>query len=110
MDVRPGGIFRADIVVGDGAAIPDLGCFLEVVPRERSVWTPVLFPDYRPAVLDDMPITAVATMEGVGSGTRYVFTALHRNAADCENNKASGFAQGTEIALDQFVAHIASLT
>jgi hypothetical protein len=27
---------------------------------------------------DDVPITAIVTMESVGTGTRYVFTALHR--------------------------------
>ncbi len=68
-----------------------------------------MFPGYRPAVFDDIPITAIMTMESVGTGTRYVFTALHRDEADLEKNKASGFLQGTEIALDQFVAHVQSL-
>ena len=45
-------------------------------------------------------------MEPVGAGTRYVFTALHRNEADLETNKASGFCQGTEIAVDQLVEHV----
>jgi hypothetical protein len=49
------------------------------------------------------------TMEAVGSGTRYVFTALHRDEADLEKNKASGFYQGTEIAIDQFVAHVLAM-
>jgi len=29
----------------------------------------MLFPGYRPAVLDDIPITAIVTMEPVGTGT-----------------------------------------
>jgi hypothetical protein len=49
------------------------------------------------------------TMEAVGSGTRYVFTALHRNEADLETNKESGFYQGTEIAVDQLVAHVLAM-
>ena len=53
MDVRPGGIFSVDIVVGDGQDSPNLGCFLEVVPMERLAWTSMLFPGYRPAVFDD---------------------------------------------------------
>lgn len=76
---------------------------------ERLVWTSMLFPGYRPAVFDDIPITAIVTMESVGSGTRYVFTALHRNEADLEANKASGFYQGTEIAIDQLVEHVKTL-
>jgi uncharacterized protein YndB with AHSA1/START domain len=109
MDVRPGGIIRIDIAVADGQDIPNVGCILDVVPMERLVWTSMLFPDYRPAVFDDIPITAIMTMETVGTGTRYVFTALHRNEADFETNKTSGFYQGTEIAVDQLVAHVTSM-
>lgn len=106
IDLQPGGIIRIDIAVGDGPEVPNVGCILEVVPMERLVWTSMLFPGYRPAVFDDIPITAIMTMETVGTGTRYVFTALHRNEADFETNKTSGFYQGTEIAVDQFVEHV----
>jgi uncharacterized protein YndB with AHSA1/START domain len=109
MDVRPGGIFRIDIATADGREVPNLGCVLEAVPMERLVWTSMLFPGYRPAVFDDIPITAIITMEAAGTGTRYVFTALHRDEADLENNKASGWLEGTEIALDQLVAHVTSM-
>ena len=109
LDVRPGGIFSIDIAVADGREVPNLGCFLDVIPMARLVWTSMLFPDYRPAVFDDIPITAIITMEAEGTGTRYVFTALHRDEADCEKNKASGFLQGTEIALDQLVAHVIAM-
>ena len=109
MDLRPGGILRIDIATGDGREVPNLGCVLEVVPMERLVWTSMLFPGYRPAVFDDIPITAVMTLKAEGSGTRYVFTALHRNEADFAENKSSGFYQGTEIAIDQLVAHVATM-
>ena len=59
MDVRPGGIFSIDIVVGDGQEFPNLGCFL--------------------------------------------------NEADLETNKTSGFYEGTEIAVDQFVEHVMAM-
>ena len=109
MDLRPGGIISIDIVVGDGQDVPNVGCVLDVIPMKRLVWTSMLFPGYRPAVFDDIPITAIMTMESVGTGTRYVFTALHRNEADLETNKASGFYQGTEIAVDQFVQHVMAM-
>lgn len=109
MDVRPGGIFRIDIAVGDGREVPNLGCFLEAVPMQRLVWTSMLFPGYRPAVFDDIPITAIMTLESVGAGTRYVFTALHRDEADRVKNMESGFYQGTEIAIDQFVEHVLAM-
>lgn len=109
IELRPGGMISIDIAVGDGQDVPNLGCILEVVPQQRLVWTAMLFPGYRPAVFDDIPITAIMTMEAVGAGTRYIFTALHRNEADLETNKTSGFYQGTEMAIDQFVAHVKTL-
>ena len=109
MDVRPGGKFSITIAVQGGPEIPNLGCFLDVIPMERLVWTSMLFPDYRPATFDDIPITAIVTMETVGIGTRYIFTALHRDEADLEKNRESGFQQGTEIAVDQFVEHVKSM-
>ena len=109
LDARPGGVFRIDIAVGDGREVPNLGCVLDVVPMKRLVWTSMLFPGYRPAVFDDIPITAIMTMESVGSGTRYVFTALHRNAADLEANRTSGFYEGTEIAIDQLSEHVMAM-
>ena len=60
IDTRPGGVIRIDIAVGDGREVPNLGCILEAIPMERLVWTSMLFPEYRPAVFDDIPIT-VAT-------------------------------------------------
>ncbi len=109
IDVRPGGIIRIDIAVANGPEVPNLGCILEVIPMKRLVWTSMLFPGYRPAVFDDIPITAIMTMEAQGTGTRYVFTALHRSEADLETNKTSGFYQGTEIAIEQFVEHVQSM-
>jgi len=109
LDVRPGGMFSIDIAAGEGEPAPNLGCFLEVVPMERLSWTSMLFPGYRPAVFDDIPITPIVTMETVGTRTRYVFTALHRDEADFEKNKESGWKEGTEIALDQLVAHVKSM-
>ena len=104
LELTPGGTIRIDIVVGNGQLVPNLGCVLEAVPMERLAWTSMLFPGYRPAVFDDVPITAIMTLKPEGKGTRYVFTALHRSAEDLENNRTSGWKEGTEIALDQFVA------
>jgi uncharacterized protein YndB with AHSA1/START domain len=109
LEVRPGGMFSIDSITADGQEFPNLGCFLEAVPMERLSWTSMLFPGYRPAVFDDVPITAIVTLETVGSGTRYIFTALHRDEADLEKNKTSGWREGTEIALDQLVDHVKSL-
>ena len=109
IDLRPGGIVQIDIAVGDGQVAPNVGCVLEAIPMHRLVWTSMLFPGYRPAEFDDIPITAIMTMEPVGTGTRYVFTALHRSETDFETNKTSGFYEGTEMAVDQFVEHVIAM-
>ena len=70
MDVRPGGIFSIDIATGDGRDAPNLGCFLEAIPMKRLVWTSMLFPGYRPAVFDDIPITAIVTMAVIGMSSK----------------------------------------
>jgi uncharacterized protein YndB with AHSA1/START domain len=101
LDVRPGGMFSVDIAVGEGQVVPNLGCFVDVVAMERLVYTSMLFPGYRPAVFDDIPITAIVELKSEGTGTRYLFTALHRSEADLETNKTSGWAEGTKIAVEQ---------
>lgn len=109
MDLQPGGKFSIDIAVGDGRVVENLGCFVAVVPQERLVWTSMLFPGYRPAVFDDVPITAILTVETQGSGTRYVFTALHRNEEDFKQDMESGWREGTEIAVQQLVDYVMSI-
>ena len=106
LELQPGGIISIDIAVGDGREVPNVGCVLDVVPMKRLVWTSMLFPGYRPAVFDDVPITAIMTMESEGSGTRYVFTALHRDEADFRKDMESGWREGTEIAVEQLVEHV----
>ncbi len=109
LELKPGGIFSIDIAVGDGQEFPNLGCVLDVVPQKRLAWTSMLFPGYRPATFDDIPITAIVTMEAVGKGTRYTFTALHRDEADLAKNKESGWLEGMTIAIDQFVEHVLAM-
>src|SRR4030095_11410861 len=68
MDLRPGGIFRIRMVGPDGfdTGHGNAGCVLEVVDREKLVWTSALGPQYRPAEMaaagcESFPMTAVVT-------------------------------------------------
>ena len=63
IDLRPGGIFRTTMRSPEGAEFPNVGCYLEVVPQERLVFTSVLLPGYRPAPPDDLPFTGIITLE-----------------------------------------------
>lgn len=109
IDLRPGGIFRTTMRSPEGQEFANVGCYLEVVPLERLVWTSVLLPGYRPAPSGDLPFTAIITMETHGTGTRYVATALHQDEAGRDKHKAMGFHDGWGKALDQLVALVKAM-
>jgi len=87
----------------EGEEHPHVGCYLEIVPNERLVWTDALLPGYRPA--ENPFITAIVTLEARGKGTRYTATALHRDTAERTRHEEMGFYGGWGKALDQLVAH-----
>jgi uncharacterized protein YndB with AHSA1/START domain len=106
IDLRPGGIFRTVMRSPEGEEVPGSGCYLEVVPNRRLVWTAALGPGYRPNVLsaDDLAFTAVIELEPQGAGTKYTAIAIHPDAATAERHSAMGFHDGWGKALDQLVA------
>ena len=48
IDLRPGGIFRTVMRSPEGEEFPNLGCYLEIIPNEKLVWTNALAPGFRP--------------------------------------------------------------
>jgi uncharacterized protein YndB with AHSA1/START domain len=107
IDLRPGGIFRTVMRSPDGKEFPNIGCYLEVVPNERLVWTDALLPGYRPA--ENPFMTAIITLEARGKGTRYIATAIHGDEAARKKHEEMGFHQGWATALDQLVAHVKTM-
>jgi uncharacterized protein YndB with AHSA1/START domain len=96
-----GGIFRLRMVGPDGFdtghGIP--GCVLEVIEREKLVWTNALGPGYRPNEMgegcESFPFTAVITFADAGNGkTAYKAIALHKDMADRDTHANMGFEQG----------------
>jgi uncharacterized protein YndB with AHSA1/START domain len=107
IDLRPGGKFHTIMRSPEGKDFPNTGCYLEVVPNERLVWTDALLPGYRPA---EKPFfTAIIALEKQGKGTRYTATAIHRDEAGKKQHEEMGFHNGWGTALDQLVAHIRTL-
>lgn len=102
IDLRPGGIFRTVMRSPEGEESEHVGCYLEVVPNERLVWTDALLPGYRPS--EDPFLTAVIMLEPRGKGTRYVAVAIHRDEATRKRHEEMGFHEGWGKALDQLVA------
>ncbi len=110
MDVRPGGRFRTTMQSPEGVEFPNTGCYLEVVPLEKLVWTNALLPGYRPGTpaSSDMEFVFSAMLELAddGEGTRYTATVMHADEAGRDKHAAMGFEAGWSVALDQLVAMI----
>ena len=108
IDLRPGGIFSTTMESPEGERFPNEGCVLEVVPQRRLTWTSALSAGFRPTppthAANDLPFTAVITMEPVDKGTRYTATAIHPNAETAQRHRDMGFHDGWGAALDQLVA------
>lgn len=108
IDLRPGGRFRTVMRSPEGVEHDNVGCYLEVVPFERLVWTDALLPGYRPSSQPFM--TAVVSMEPHGTtGTRYTAIALHKDEAGRKQHEEMGFHEGWGKALDQLVAHVKTI-
>jgi uncharacterized protein YndB with AHSA1/START domain len=107
IDLRPGGAFRCVMRSPEGQEIPSLGCYLEIVPNERLVWTDALLPGYRPS--GEGFFTGVVTLEPHGDGTKYTAMAIHGDEAARNKHAEMGFLDGWSKCLEQLVAHVKSL-
>jgi uncharacterized protein YndB with AHSA1/START domain len=107
IDLRPGGIFKNVMRSPEGQEFTYTGCYLEVVPGKRLVWTLVLGPGYRPmpTMTDPPAFTAVVTIEPHGRGTKYSALAMHADPAAADKHATMGFHDGWGAALDQLVTH-----
>jgi uncharacterized protein YndB with AHSA1/START domain len=113
VDLRPGGKFSFVMRSPEGKDFPYEGCYLEVVPNERLVWTSVLEAGYRPSRTitqpDGIPFTGVITFEPHGKGTKYTAVAIHGNNDVRKRHDAMGFHDGWGKALDQLVALVKTM-
>ena len=111
IDLRPGGIFRTTMRSPEGQEHGSAGCYLEVIPNERLVWTSALGPGYRPIIklggsdsCEELYFTAIIRLETQGKGTKYTAIAIHGDEATAKRHKEMGFYEGWGAALDQLVA------
>lgn len=109
IDLRPGGIFRTVMRSPEGQEFPNLGCYLEVVPNEKLVWTNALGPGFRPvtaaslAAAESFFFTACLSLSPQGAQTKYAARVIHGSAEDCGKHAALGFQEGWGVALDQLI-------
>lgn len=99
-DLRAGGDFYTFMRGPDGGESDNPGCFLEVVPQERIVFTTMLTGGWRPAT-PWLAMTAIVTLADEGDGTRYVARVLHRDEADRKKHEEMGFFDGWNTCITQ---------
>lgn len=105
IDLRPGGIFSSTMRSPEGQEFPNLGCYLEVVPMQRLVFTDTLLPGYRPS--PNPFFTAVLELKPNGTGgTRYTATAIHGNEETRKKHEEMGFHDGWGTVVTQMVDYI----
>jgi uncharacterized protein YndB with AHSA1/START domain len=113
IDLRPGGIFRTTMLSPEGQEFPNLGCYLEIIPNEKLIWTNALQPGFRPVKLEPsenaFAFTAILTFVPEGNGTKYTATVIHSDEASCQRHNDMGFHSGWGKALDQLVAYMEKL-
>jgi uncharacterized protein YndB with AHSA1/START domain len=97
IDLRPGGKFYTKMAGPNGEEFSGTGCFLEIVERERLVWTSALGEDWRPNAMgpEAFVFTAVVTLADAGeSRTHYRVVAKHADAEAAGRHAAMGFQDG----------------
>lgn len=106
LDLVPGGGFETRMREGSGDFQPHVeGCFLEVIPESRLVWTTVLSEGWQP-IEPWLALTAIITLEAEGHGTRYSAQVLHRNEAEARKHEEMGFEEGWGTAIDQLASFL----
>jgi uncharacterized protein YndB with AHSA1/START domain len=113
VDLRPGGEFYTLMRGPDGSEHAVNGCYLDLLPHERIVFTDVLQAGWRPAPMTSGPcgpyFTAIIAFEDHEGGTSYTARALHKDDADRAKHEEMGFNEGWNAALDQLVELVKSM-
>ena len=115
IDLRLGGAFASTLQSPEGQIFLNIGCYLEIIPHNKLVWTNSLAPDFRPRQTDttanpcDFSMTVILEFIPHERGTKYRAIVLHATEKDRETHAGMGFAKGWGVVLDQMVAHVKAL-
>lgn len=113
IDLRKGGLFRTIMQGPDGESFENFGCYLEIIPNQKLIWTDALEADYRPNLRNNSCIdghfTAELILTPYNGKTKYTVIARHGNEETCRQHNERGFQEGWGAALEQLVAYVKSL-
>lgn len=108
VDPRNGGRFFTRMLV-DGNEYPNDGCYLEVVPEERLVFTDLILADWLPAAKPSLGFTAILLLADHPEGTEYTAIARHGSAETARAHEKMGFHDGWGTVAGQLEAYAQGL-
>lgn len=105
IDLKAGGEFFNLMQGPNGEQSHNHGCFLEVIPQKKLVWTGVLKKDFRPTTPNPMGFEFVVTVliRAENNSTNYKAIVAHSTAEGRKKHEDMGFQQGWGMAFDQLV-------
>jgi uncharacterized protein YndB with AHSA1/START domain len=105
IDLRLGGGFSTTMRSPEGQEFPNSGCYLELVPDQKLVFTDTLLPGYRPS--PNPFFTAVLELEPHGEGgCKYTAYAIHKDSEGRDKHAEMGFQEGWGTVVEQMVEAI----
>jgi len=107
-ELRPGGAFHTFMQGPEGGTSDNPGCFVEIVPQQRLVFTSMLRGGWRPQT-PWLGFTAVISLADEGQGCRYTAQVMHADKAVRDQHEQMGFFDGWNMAIDQLQALAAGL-
>lgn len=112
IDLRPGGIFRTVMRSPEGEDHPNFGCYLEIVPHRKLIWTDALEAGFRPSrrvAHLGFRFTAAIQLEPHGDGTNYTALVMHADEESKQKHDSMGFFDGWGSATDQLAKYAKTL-
>lgn len=99
-DMKPGGIFHTRRRGPDDTVVDNPGCFLDIVPHSRIVFTSLLTAGWRPAAAW-LRYTAIISLSDYQLGTCYTVQVLHADEVTREEHEKAGFFEGWNSVITQ---------
>ncbi len=100
-ELIPGGAFNTILRGPDGEEHKNAGSFLSIKPQEQIVFTSTLKEGWQPIAEVGLPMTAIISMSGDGTGTDYRAQVLHADAGGMKTHEEMGFHEGWGICIGQ---------
>ncbi|MCW2477328.1 SRPBCC domain-containing protein [Candidatus Symbiopectobacterium sp. NZEC151] len=100
LDLQPGGAFHTRIQGPGDCRSEHIGCFLEVIPHARIVFTSMLAAGWRPA-MPGLAFTTLISLSDYALGSCYTVQVIHQDEITREQHEKSGFFEGWNTAISQ---------